>query len=40
MPEMFLLFGLLIFIGTAFHEPISDLLHAFADWVRSKSKRR
>ena len=39
MIEMFLL-AVMLFIGTAFHQPISDLIYAIADWIRSKSKRR
>ena len=35
-----MLFGVILFIGLAFNEPIRELIHALADWVRSKSERR
>ena len=35
-----MIFGLVLFIGTAFHDDISELIRALADWIRSKSKRR
>jgi hypothetical protein len=35
-----MLFGVILFIGTAYYDPISELIYALADWIRSKIQRR
>jgi hypothetical protein len=35
-----MLFGVILFIGTAYYDPISELIYALADWVRSRIKRK
>ena len=35
-----MLFGVILFIGTAYYDTISELIYALADWIRSKIKRR
>ena len=35
-----MIFGLVLFIGTAFHDDISELIRSIAAWLRSRSEKR